>query len=69
MQKVTDIKVKPCSLEELANIYEVDWRTLKKWLKPFESEIGDKIGRYYFVRQVEIIFDKLGYPYTLQEVA
>jgi hypothetical protein len=50
-------------------VYEVDWRTLKKWLQPFEIEIGEKIGRFYSIRQVEIIFDKLGYPYIIQEAA
>jgi hypothetical protein len=69
MQKIANINVKPHTLVELAVIYEVDWRTLKKWLKPFEMEIGNKIGRYYSIRQVDIIFDKLGYPYTLQEAA
>jgi hypothetical protein len=67
MQKIANIHVKPYTLDELAGIYEVNWRTLKKWLQPFEIEIGEKIGRYYTIRQVEIIFDKLGYPYILQE--
>lgn len=69
MQKIVNIRIKPYTLNELAGIYEVDWRTLKKWLHSFEIEIGEKIGRFYTISQVEIIFDKLGYPYILQEAA
>ena len=56
------IQVKAYSLSELARIYGVDWRTFKKWLKPFEKEIGEKQGRYYNIPQVKVIFDKLSLP-------
>lgn len=56
------ILLKPYSLKELADIYEVDWRTFKKWLKPFDTEIGKKVGRYYNIPQVRIIFRKLDLP-------
>jgi hypothetical protein len=57
-----EIRVKPYSLIELASLYEVDWRTLKKWLLPFKEEIGKKQGRYYQIPQVKVIFDKLSLP-------
>jgi hypothetical protein len=57
-----EIKVKPYSLIELAAMYEVDWRTLKKWLIPFKEEIGEKQGRYFQIPQVKVIFDKLSLP-------
>jgi len=41
----TPILLKVYSLVELAAIYGVDWRTLKKWMKPYEKEIGKKKGR------------------------
>ena len=56
------ILLKPYSLKELAEIYEIDWRTFKKWLKPFEEEIGKKEGRYYKIPQVRTIFRKLELP-------
>lgn len=56
------IQMKAYSLSELARIYGVDWRTFKKWLKPFEKEIGEKQGRYYNIPQVKVIFDKLSLP-------
>lgn len=56
------IQMKAYSLSELARIYQVDWRTFKKWLRPFEKEIGEKQGRYYNIPQVKIIFEKLDLP-------
>lgn len=56
------IAIKPYSLTELAAIYGVTVRTIKKWIAPFEKETGEKIGRYYNALQVKIIFDKLGLP-------
>lgn len=58
----TQIKLKPYSITELARIYGVDPRTLKKWLIPFEQEIGVKQGRFYQIPQVKIIFEKLSLP-------
>lgn len=60
--KGEQIHLRPCCLKELANLYEVKPRTIKIWLKPFEAAIGEKIGRYYTIRQLEIIIEKLGEP-------
>lgn len=58
----TRIQLKPYSITELARIYGVDPRTLKKWLVPFANEIGEKQGRFYQIPQVKVIFDKLSLP-------
>jgi hypothetical protein len=58
----TRIQLKPYSTTELARIYGVDPRTLKKWLVPFANEIGEKQGRFYQIPQVKVIFDKLSLP-------
>ena len=55
-------EIKPYSTKELASIYDVCDKTMKKWIKPFISEVGEKNGRYYSVAQVKVIFDKLGVP-------
>jgi transposase-like protein len=55
-------EIKPYSTKEIAMLYGVCDKTLKKWLKPFEEYIGKKTGRYYTIAQVNIIFDKLGMP-------
>jgi hypothetical protein len=55
-------EIRPYSTKELAGIYNVCDKTMKKWINPFVAEIGVKNGRYYSVAQVKIIFDKLGVP-------
>jgi hypothetical protein len=54
--------LRPYCLKELAALYEVKPRTIKMWLEPFSSAIGKKIGRFYTIRQVHIIFSKIGDP-------
>ena len=56
------IKLLPYSAVELSSIYDVCDRTFKKWIKPFEREIGTKQGRYYTISQVRVIIEKLGLP-------
>ena len=63
----TVIELKPYSLTELAMQYKVCNRTFKKWIKPFEEEIGTKQGRFYTVSQVAVVFDKIGFPCVITE--
>jgi hypothetical protein len=56
------IKLDQYSIKELSVFYDVCHRTMKKWIHPFRNEIGEKVGRYYSVNEVKIIFDKLGLP-------
>ena len=65
--KKQQITLKPYTVLELARMYEVSDRTLKKWLKPFEEEVGKKNGYFYTIAQVKIIFEKLGMPGTIME--
>jgi transposase-like protein len=60
-------EVKPYSTKELSHIYGVCDKTLRKWMKPFANEIGEKQGRYFTVAQVEVIFSRLGLPYRIRE--
>lgn len=56
------VAVKPYSTKELSALYEVDRKTLQRWLAPFEEQIGKRMGYYYNARQVKIIFSCLGTP-------
>ena len=62
-----EIQVRPYSTKELSRLYEVPDKTLQKWLQPFLEVIGCKRGKCHTVSQVEIIFMKLGIPYTIIE--
>lgn len=55
-------QIKPCTLTELAAIYGVGIRTMKKWIISHQQAIGEKHGRIYTALQVKIIFEKLGLP-------
>ena len=54
--------LKPYSVTELSAIYQIHRTTMLRWLEPFENEIGEKHGRFYNVKQVQTIFEKLGVP-------
>ena len=60
-----EFKLKPYSIQELANFYSISYCTMKKWLDKFKDDLGEKMGRYYTVKQVETIIDKLGMPKTI----
>ena len=56
------IKLRPYTVLDLAKMYEVSDKTMKKWIKPFESKVGEKNGYFYSIAQVKMIFEKLGAP-------
>jgi hypothetical protein len=58
----TQALLKPYNLKELAAMYGVSARTLNKWLKPFGDQVGKRIGYFYTIPQVRLIFMKLGLP-------
>jgi hypothetical protein len=55
--------VRPYTLTELAELYyPVTPKVVRRWLRPFEDAIGKREGQYYTVKQVLVIFEKLGWP-------
>lgn len=54
--------IRPYSKKELAALYEMPRRSFYTLFKLHEEHIGKKIGRYYSVAQVEIIFKRIGLP-------
>lgn len=62
MEDNKHIPAGPYNLMELAQLYGVGRHVIKNWLEPFEDIIGPKIGNYYTVKQVKVIFEKLGEP-------
>lgn len=61
---VQKIIVKTYSVKEVAQLYNISPKTLRKWLTPFTMEIGERMGYFYNPKQVGIIFEKLGIPET-----
>lgn len=59
---MTTTEIKPQTKQELANAYGVSTRTLNKWLLPFQTQIGQRMGHTYTPKQVRIIYEVLGPP-------
>lgn len=62
MAESEKIKIKPYSKQELADLYKIGVRSMTTWLQPFEKAIGKRHGRFYNMKQVRYIFEKLGLP-------
>lgn len=60
-------EVRAYSVKELSAFYCVCERTFRKWISVFKSEIGERVGRYYNIRQVMIILKKLGLPSSFDQ--
>lgn len=56
------VPLQPYTTEELAVLYGITARTFLKWLHPFKEQIGEKVGWFYNIKQVELIFEKVGWP-------
>ncbi len=54
--------IKPYRMIDLENIFDVDARTLKKWIKEYQTDIGEKKGKYFTILQVSTIIQKIGLP-------
>jgi|GEM_PF-1414322 len=60
-----DHPVTPHTIKELSVAYRVSRPVIRQWLRPFKDEIGPRIGHYYNVAQVKIIFEHLGKPHNM----
>jgi uncharacterized protein YjcR len=56
------VQIRPYNVTELARMYTVTPRTMKKWLQRHPAIIEDKMGQLFTILQVEKIFDKFGTP-------
>jgi hypothetical protein len=54
--------LKAYSPKEIHALYGISKLVFKTWTKSFESEIGEVKGKYYTVKQVQIIMEHLGVP-------
>lgn len=58
-------QITPCTVKELSAAYGVSKTVIRLWLRPLKNEIGPRLGHYYNVAQVKIIFKHLGFPHTI----
>jgi DNA-binding transcriptional MerR regulator len=55
-------QAKSYSIGELSILYGMPVKTINNWLKPHIGKIGRRIGRYYTLKQVLLIFEILEWP-------
>jgi hypothetical protein len=56
------VEVKAYSKKEIAKLYGISVKVLRKWLAPAIATIGEYQGKSYTPKQVQAIFDHLGEP-------
>lgn len=56
------VYIKPYLTKDLANIYGVSKKTMIRWLKRIQHELGERQGNYYSIPQVRVIFKTLDLP-------
>jgi hypothetical protein len=59
--------MKPYTPGDLCDMYSITPKVLRTWLRPFRKQIGKRYGRIYNLRQVDVIFEKLGKPDGAEE--
>ena len=56
------IELKGYSIKELAILYQISGKTMKKWITEFVPDVGKRVGHCYTPKQVKIIFKEIGIP-------
>lgn len=57
-----EVAIKPYTHKQLAAMYGTTGRTLNTWLDQFREELGERVGHYYSIKQVKLIFKNLDVP-------
>jgi hypothetical protein len=70
INKDGSISARPCSMNDFVTLYGVSSKTMRNWLTPFREALGERKTYVFTVKQVNIIFSKLGKPkfYDLHEM-
>lgn len=54
--------IKPYRIIDLAAIFDVNRKTMRRWMSNFPSELGKPDGKYYSINQVEFMIAQFGLP-------
>ena len=54
--------IKPYRLSDLAAIFDVNTKTMRKWMSKYPDDLGRWEGKYFSIRQVRFCIDKFGLP-------
>ena len=56
---MSEAPLHPMTITQLAARWQVNEKTVKKWIRPFLKELGEVHGNLFTPRQVKIILDHL----------
>jgi hypothetical protein len=59
---MNSVAIRPYTLKELAGLYHVCRPTMRAWIKRFNDQVGKRVGHFYTIKQVELIFELIGRP-------
>lgn len=54
--------VKPYRIIDLATIFDINRKTMRRWINQFPMELERKDGNYFSILQVEFMISKFGLP-------
>ena len=58
------IRIQAYTTKELAAIFKTTPKTFRKWIFVIKDQIGPRIGNYFSPKQVKLIVEHLGKPFT-----
>lgn len=58
--------IKPYQLKDLAAIYDVHPRTVRRWIDKLAPQIGNKKVKYFTIEEVTIIVNAIGLPQIIE---
>jgi hypothetical protein len=70
INKDGSISARPCSMNDFVTLYGVSSKTMRRWIEPCREALGERKTYVFTVKQVNIIFAKIGKPkyYDLKEM-
>lgn len=57
-----NLLIKPYRVCDLANIFDVNPKTFRKWMLQYPEELERRTGKYFSVNQVRFCIEKFGLP-------
>lgn len=57
--------IKPYRIIDLAAIFDVNRKTMRRWMNNFPGELGQREGKYFSINQVEFMIAQFGLPKRL----
>ena len=61
-----NLMVKPYRIKDLAAIYDVSTKTMRKWIDNLPTKVSREKSQFYTIQAVRTIVENLGLPQKIQ---